>query len=185
MSWIKIKSYLGWEIILFVFVNLIILFNSFYYLNTFAALNLEAIYEKIHGYDLDAPANFLVFVDFMDKILPIFLLLKYLILPVTIWTILKWGKNNKIINLIKNTAQNYGFQLLILFIAFILDIVYVSSDILINSYIQYNGYYNYYWNSVVEYIKINLLFTGGLTSSYLVIFLLLLIYKKFRKQPII
>jgi len=177
-----LKSFAGWEVTLFLLVNLVILFNLFFYLNACIADYLEPIYEKVNGLNLDAPANFLTLVDIMFKILPIFILIKYLILPATLWAILKYGKNNKIISLIKNIFKNYKIQLLILLITFLLDIVCGLINVLINS--SYNIYvYHNYWYATVNYIESTLLFIGGLTGSYLVIFLFLWVYKMLKIKP--
>jgi hypothetical protein len=153
-----LKSLAGWEITVFILVNLIILFDGIFYLWIDISDYIEPIITKISGINFDTgpPMSSFPFITFS-----FFLLIKYLILPITIFIIIKWGKNNRVKNFLKNIVQNYKIQLQVLLVTFTIDTIYLVIK-----------------GGSIGNMIISELITGGLTGSYLITFLILFIRKQ-------
>jgi hypothetical protein len=164
----KIKKIFCWEIILFALTNLAILMNIFLSLNIDFGEFITKI-DNLHGSNIEGPGLFagLVFITLL--LMPIFVVLKYLSMPLCFLIIKKWSKNKNIKYLIKTTAENYKLQAVVFIFALFLDIIFAFFNCL------------YFYNENYILMLGRQFFFGGLTGSYLVIFLFLFVRKKLRK----
>lgn len=160
----KIRKIINWETFLFVFANLAILINIFYYLEVFT-INI-IISNNISTGNIDIFIQLLFITSF-------FIILKYLSLPIVLLSIRKWSKRENIKNWITTISKNYKLQGLILLVAIMADI---SSSFVL--YIVHRYYMLIYSDTFYDELLLNLIIFGGLTGSYLTIFLFLFIKKK-------
>ena len=164
----KIKKILNWEFFLFVFANLAILINIFFLLEVFT-INIIIS----NDIPINIPIGNIDIFVFLLLLTSLFIIIKYLYLPITILIIQNWSKKEEIKNWIAEIAQNYKLQGLILLVAIMADI---SSSFVL--YIVHRYYMLIYSDTFYDELLLNLIIFGGLTGSYLTIFLFLFIQKK-------
>lgn len=171
----KTRKIFSWEIILFFFINLAILTNIFLLLGIIGfgyEIWLSTIVDNfsisISGIVLNQLVNILLSL-LVILIIPFCITIKYLSLPFIIWIIQKWSKKEAIVQMIKTIATNYKFQAMVLSVSIFTDIIF---SVLGNIMLQFNDFF--------AYLFYHFLF-GGLTGSYLAIFVFLFIRKKYKE----
>lgn len=164
----EIKSYIGWESILFILVNLFIWFNMIYFVGLYVAFYVAAIDEKINHINIEGPTAFGAGLWTFVILIPVFILAKYLMLPITLWIVNKFGKNNKV----KNIIKNYILKKKILFYTLALDLLYI---VFVAIYCNFNS--SDYWGIVKSFVFLDLL-SGGLTGSYIAVLIYIKVTKK-------
>jgi len=155
------KKLFSWEIILFFVVNFAILINIFFIIALVSTLLMVSI-EDIENVIEEIIVAFLTF-----SMIPSFIIIKYLSIPIVLKIIQKRSKKEKIKQFIKTIAGNYKLQIIVLSTAIILDFITI--------FINYK-YPDLYFNSYNFWYFI----FGGLTGSYLAMFLFLFIRRKFK-----
>lgn len=166
---INFKFFFNWEIILLILTNLAIFFNLFINLNYLLASFIGNFDKTDYGiYNVETHFDITMCLSFL--LIPLFIIIKYLSLPISILIVNKFSKNQRLKNQLSSIAKNN--KLKILLIAVSLDIIICFIDFTI-----YKISGNYFYNT---YIYWHLIF-GGLTGSYLIIFLFSFIIKKLKK----
>jgi len=165
----NIKKFLNWEIILFILINiiLVIYINIWPFLDGYFGSLFFFILEWLNKSLFDE-LNISFWIMLFVYLTPLFIIIKYLSLPLIIWIIRKFSKKEKIKSWIANITENNGFKIKIILIAIIIDIV----ALLINHLIGKVSTFMY-------------LIFGGITGSYAALFLLLYvtnIIKKFSNR---
>lgn len=165
-----VKNLLKWEIIIFVFVNLIILTNIFPYIATYLAYMGYLYIKWLYKAQIEGISVILMLAIYL---MPFLIIIKYLLLPLTIFIILRLSKNKEIITRIRLVFQNINIQLRIIFYAVVVDIFAIILSYLARSFIEHSYYYSdsdLFWRLIF----------GGLTGSYLVLFLFGFIFKRLK-----
>jgi len=165
----NIKKFLNWEIILFILINinLVIFINIFPYLDSIFTSFIYFILAWLNKpFAEEINISFLIMLSVY--LIPLFIIIKYLFLPITIWFIQKFSKNEQIKSWIANITEKNVYKMKIILIAIIIDIIALLIDYFINK------------DNAFMY----LLF-GGLTGSYAVLFLFVFIRRKFLNRKIL
>lgn len=180
----QIKNFLCWEVFLFVLVHFAILFYVFLILDAWLAGYIIETWMIPFDTNPDSKGLVLAILLLPGILMPIFVILKYLSLPIVLWIIQKWSKKEEIKNWIITIIQSYKLQAMVLFIALIIDFAPIPINYFIN-FIIFDIYGNPsfypYMDWYIQTYRFLYFIFGGLTGSYLAIFLFLFIRKKFGK----
>ncbi len=171
LNWqIIVKNLLKWETILFVFANLIILTNIFPLIATYLAYMGYSYIDWLYKAQIEGISVILMLAVYL---MPLLIIIKYLLLPLTIFIILRQSKNVEIITWIRLIFQNSNLQLRIVLFAIIVDIFAIISSYFARTFVEHSYFYSdsdLFWRLVF----------GGLTGSYLAIFIFLFLFRKIK-----
>lgn len=163
-----INNFFSFEVLSFVFVNLLILTNSFLYLNAYVTgLVGNFIDRRTLSTSVDVHINTSMGLSIM--LIPVFIVIKYLALPICLLIIHKFRRNDKAKDLIFKVIRNHKLKTLL--ITIILDSIYCFINWLLY---KSSGNYTYNINDS------GYLLFGGLTGSYILLFILYFICEKFK-----
>ena len=170
----KIRKFLNWETFLFIFVNLAILTNIFPFLSTYSAYIGYFIIDNLYKSQIEGISVLIMLAIYL---MPLFLVIKYLSLLTVILIIQKFSRNEEIKSLIARIFESKKYKINILLTAIIADIGACFVNFVICKAAG-NYYYTYHYNTNMFWYVI----FGGLTGSYVMLFICSFVHNKFRNH---
>ncbi len=163
------KKIIYWEPVLLALTNIAIFLNLFIYLDGFFAEYIGNFIDSKSYYDPSVETHISTSMALSVLMIPLFIIIKYLSLPITIWIIKKFSRKEEIINWIEIIIEKHKFKTL--FAVILLDAI-----VCLVNFILYEKTRNYLYNDNIFWYLI----FGGLTGSYLVLFLFGFIFKRLK-----